>query len=106
MVDDAAIAGWLREARQIVVLTGAGISTESGIPDFRGPNGVWTKDPSAEKTARLQHYVSDPEVRRRAWRNRLDSEMWRAEPTPFDNHADAVIRDQLGAVLPRIVGLV
>ena len=80
MVDDAAIAGWLREARQIVVLTGAGISTESGIPDFRGPNGVWTKDPSAEKTARLQHYVSDPEVRRRAWRNRLDSEMWRAEP--------------------------
>jgi NAD-dependent deacetylase len=80
VADDAAIAGWLRDARQIVVLTGAGISTESGIPDFRGPNGVWTKDPSAEKTATLQHYVSDPEVRRRAWRNRLDSEMWRAAP--------------------------
>jgi NAD-dependent deacetylase len=77
---DELVAGWLRDARQIVVLTGAGISTESGIPDFRGPNGVWTKDPSAEKTATLQHYVADPDVRRRAWRNRVDSEMWRAEP--------------------------
>ena len=47
------IAGWLRDARQIVVLTGAGISTESGIPDFRGPQGVWTKNPEAEKTATL-----------------------------------------------------
>ena len=47
------IAGWLRDARDVVVLTGAGISTESGIPDFRGPNGVWTKDPAAEKTATL-----------------------------------------------------
>ena len=47
------IAGWLRDARQIVVLTGAGISTESGIPDFRGPQGVWTKNPAAEKTATL-----------------------------------------------------
>ncbi|HZP31432.1 MAG TPA: Sir2 family NAD-dependent protein deacetylase, partial [Acidimicrobiia bacterium] len=74
------IATWLREARQIVVLTGAGISTESGIPDFRGPQGVWTKNPEAEKTATLQYYVRDPEVRRTAWRNRLESEMWHAEP--------------------------
>jgi len=74
------IAGWLREARQIVVLTGAGISTESGIPDFRGPQGLWTKNPMAEKTATLQHYVADPEVRRLAWRNRVGSEMWSAEP--------------------------
>ncbi|MCJ7671149.1 MAG: NAD-dependent protein deacylase [Acidimicrobiia bacterium] len=74
------IAGWLREARQIVVLTGAGISTESGIPDFRGPQGLWTKNPMAEKTATLQHYVADPEVRRLAWRNRVASEMWSAEP--------------------------
>ena len=36
----AEIAGWVRHARSVVVLTGAGISTESGIPDFRGPNGV------------------------------------------------------------------
>jgi len=74
------VAGWIRDARLIVVLTGAGISTESGIPDFRGPQGVWTKNPEAEKTATLQYYLSDPEIRKRAWENRLRSEMWRAEP--------------------------
>jgi NAD-dependent deacetylase len=74
------IAGWLRDARRVVALTGAGISTESGIPDFRGPNGIWTKDPAAEKTATLQHYMGDPDVRRRAWQNRLKSEMWSAQP--------------------------
>jgi len=74
------VAAWLRDARQIVVLTGAGISTESGIPDFRGPQGLWTKNPGAEKTATLEHYVGDPEVRAQAWRNRLTSGMWDAEP--------------------------
>ena len=74
------IAGWLRDARRVVALTGAGISTESGIPDFRGPKGIWTKDPAAEKTATLQYYMGDPEVRRRAWQNRLKSEMWTAQP--------------------------
>jgi NAD-dependent deacetylase len=77
----AQVTGWLAEARHIVVLTGAGISTESGIPDFRGPQGVWTKNPAAEKTATLQHYVNDREVRRQAWRNRVDGGgYWTAEP--------------------------
>jgi NAD-dependent deacetylase len=74
------IAGWIRTARYVTALTGAGISTESGIPDFRGPQGVWTKNPAAEKTATLQYYMSDPAVRRQAWQNRVNSEMWTAAP--------------------------
>ncbi len=76
----AAVRGWIDAAQRIVGLTGAGISTESGIPDFRGPQGVWTRNPGAEKTATLQYYMSDPEVRKRAWRNRLESPTWKAEP--------------------------
>ena len=75
-----AVRSWIRDAERIAVLTGAGISTESGIPDFRGPKGVWTRNPDAEKMATLQHYVADPEVRKRAWRNRLESAAWTAEP--------------------------
>jgi NAD-dependent deacetylase len=70
----------LEQARRIVVLTGAGISTDSGIADFRGPQGVWTKNPEAEKTATLQAYVSDPDLRARSWQNRLTSPMWSAPP--------------------------
>jgi NAD-dependent deacetylase len=57
---------------RVVVLTGAGISTDSGIPDFRGPGGVWTRNPEAEKLSTYDHYVGDPEIRKRAWQNRLD----------------------------------
>ncbi len=74
------IASWIRDARTVTVLTGAGISTESGIPDFRGPNGVWTKNPAAEKTATLEYYMSDPAVRRQAWQNRVNGAYWAAEP--------------------------
>lgn len=70
----------LREAERVTVLTGAGISTDSGIPDFRGPQGVWTKDPKAERMATLSHYLRDSEVRRQSWQNRLSSPAWTAEP--------------------------
>jgi NAD-dependent deacetylase len=72
--------GWLADARAVVVLSGAGISTESGIPDFRGPQGVWTRNPGAERMATLEHYLAEPDVRRQSWRNRLDSPAWSAEP--------------------------
>ena len=67
-------------AKRVTVFSGAGISTDSGIPDFRGPNGVWTKNPEAEKVATLSHYLNDPEIRRIAWRNRLASPAWAAVP--------------------------
>ena len=75
-----AVAGWIRDSRYVLALTGAGISTESGIPDFRGPNGVWTKDPKAERLSTLSHYMSDPEVRVASWRQRLDHPVWTAAP--------------------------
>ena len=74
------VRAWVDESEHVVVLSGAGISTDSGIPDFRGPNGVWTRDPEAEKRATLQHYMADPQVRRRAWRDRLEHPAWTAEP--------------------------
>ncbi|MEX2081658.1 MAG: Sir2 family NAD-dependent protein deacetylase [Dehalococcoidia bacterium] len=76
------VAQWLREARSIVVLTGAGISTESGIPDFRGPQGVWTKDPEAEKRADISYWLSDSEVRTGGWKRRIESPAFAAEPNP------------------------
>jgi NAD-dependent deacetylase len=73
-------AALLSGARRVAVLTGAGISTDSGIPDFRGPQGVWTKQPSAERMATLQHYMADAEVRRHAWQTRLHHPIWLAQP--------------------------
>ena len=73
----------LKGAEQVVVLTGAGISTDSGIPDFRGPEGLWTKNPEAEKTATLSSYVSDPELRQRNWLRLAEGSMWEASsPMP------------------------
>ena len=84
----------IANTQRIVVLTGAGISTESGIPDFRGPDGIWTKDPDAEKMATIQHYLADPEVRRRSWQHRLNPGNWRAEPNA--GHAALVELERSG----------
>jgi len=74
------VRAWVGEAKRIVVLTGAGISTESGIPDFRGPQGVWTRDPEAEKLSDIRYYVADAAIRRKSWQTRLDHPAWAARP--------------------------
>jgi NAD-dependent deacetylase len=67
-------------AERIVVLTGAGISTDSGIPDFRGPRGVWTLNPKAERMSDIRYYVADAEVRKLSWQSRLAHPAWTAQP--------------------------
>src|SRR5258706_10256079 len=74
------VQSWIDAARRVVVLTGAGISTDSGIPDFRGPQGLWTKNPLAEKMSNIHFYLADPEVRKLSWQNRLSSPAWSARP--------------------------
>ena len=74
------VRSWIEEAERVAVLTGAGISTDSGIPDFRGPQGLWTKNPEAEKMATLSNYMADGELRKRAWKTRIGTFSGRAEP--------------------------
>ena len=90
----AQVRGWIHEAKSIVALTGAGISTESGVPDFRGPQGVWTQNPKAERLSNIHYYMSDPEVRRLAWKGRLDHPAWSA--TPNAGHLALVELEQRG----------
>src|SRR5437660_10931974 len=71
---------WVEQSRRIVVLTGAGISTESGIPDFRGPRGLWTQNPKAQKLSDIRFYMADAEVRKLAWQQRLHHPAWQAKP--------------------------
>lgn len=90
MTSTADVAGWLRASRSTVALTGAGVSTESGIPDFRGPNGVWTRDPDAQRLSNIGYYVSDPAIRRESWRRRLEHPGLGAQPNAA-HHALAAL---------------
>jgi len=74
------VRSWVDRAAKVVMLTGAGISTESGIPDFRGPQGVWTKNPRAEKLSDIRYYMNDPEIRKESWKGRLEHPAWNAKP--------------------------
>lgn len=92
------IAQWVAGSQRTLVFTGAGISTESGIPDFRGPQGLWKKvDP---KLFTIQNFVADPEIRRRSWQMRLDTAMWSAQPN--DGHRGVARLEALG-VAPVVV---
>ncbi|TCP50789.1 NAD-dependent deacetylase [Tamaricihabitans halophyticus] len=90
----------LADARHIVVMSGAGISTDSGIPDFRGPNGVWTKNPAAERMSNLRSYLAEPDVRVQAWQSRLHHPAWQAKPNPAHEAIGQLERDgRLHAIL-------
>jgi NAD-dependent deacetylase len=95
-----ALPEWLTAARRICVLTGAGISTDSGIPDYRGPNGVWTRDPDAEKLVTLSYYLADPDIRRRAWLMRRD--LQHGEVAPNAGHRALADLDRQGRLLALI----
>ncbi len=101
------VRGWIDGAERIVGLTGAGISTNSGIRDYRGPDGVWTKNPEAERLSNIEHYLSDAEGRKRRWARLVaNAEAGRPKPVPNEGHYAFVTlaeRGKLHAVLTQNV---
>ncbi len=98
MTDDYDVArNLIADSDRIVLLTGAGISTDSGLPDFRGPNGLWTKNPEAEKASTISYYVNDPEVRKANWKLRADGRLW-ADVHPNDGHRALLPLQERGAL--------
>ena len=98
--DLEAARGVIQGSKRLVVLSGAGISTASGIPDFRGPEGIWTKDPDAEMLSTYDAYVNEEGVRARAWASRLSSPTWTA--TPNAAH-DALVRLEERGILDTVI---
>jgi NAD-dependent deacetylase len=84
--DIAELANLLRNARRAVVFTGAGISTESGIPDFRSPGGIWTK----MMPINFEDFVASADARRESWRRRFEmEETWSSVKPNAGHHAVA-----------------
>lgn len=96
--DVTALTSCLREAKRAVIFTGAGISTESGIPDFRSPGGIWTKMSPID----FRDFVASAELRREAWRRRFAMEEMFARVTPNAGHravAELVRRGRVSHVI-------
>ena len=81
----------------VAILSGAGISTESGIPDYRGPSGLWRRDPEAEKQVTYEYYMADPEIRRRSWQARR--EIWSLHAKPNAAHRAIADLDRSGVAV-------
>jgi len=76
------IADWLKAARMAVAFTGAGISTESGIPDFRSPGGIWSKT----QPVMFQDFMASAEARHEYWRQKCEAHHDFAAAAPNDGH--------------------
>jgi NAD-dependent deacetylase len=88
------VARWIHAADRVVALTGAGVSTASGIPDFRGPDGLWTTQPATERLFSIDAYLEDEEVRRQVWQLRLHNPAFTAAPGPA--HTALAALERLG----------
>jgi NAD-dependent deacetylase len=103
--DMAELAELIAEARRAVVFTGAGISTESGIPDFRSPGGIWTRMAPID----FADFLASAEARRETWRRRfaMEETFRAAEPNRGHRAVAALVRRDIvkGVITQNIDGL-
>ena len=92
----AELARLIADARRLVVFTGAGISTESGIPDFRSPGGVWSR----MKPIYFQEFVSDPAKRREAWERAFSGRAGWVGREPNAGHTARLKRIEVADLTP------
>ncbi|WP_063760441.1 SIR2 family NAD-dependent protein deacylase [Streptomyces sp. NRRL S-241] len=106
------IPDWAYGVRRLVVFSGAGLSTDSGIQDFRGPSGVWTLSPGQQTRHTYQAFMTDPDLRVSYWKTRYEHPAWEAEPnaghravaTLADSDIDTVVVTQNTDGLHQLAG--